>query len=127
MSMPQENLVLIVDDEEMNLIVLSKILKRAGFEVVTAADGEEAVKRSCEEPKPSVILMDLMMPKMNGWDATKIIKEKEETRGIPIVAVTALSNERDNTLAHGFDGFCPKPIDFDGLINEILGFLEKSA
>lgn len=127
MSDQQDSLILIVDDEEMNLIVLSKILKRAGFKIDTAENGQQAVHRAKEQPQPDIILMDLMMPKMSGWDATKILKEDQDTKHIPVFAVTALSNERDATKEFGFDGFCPKPIDFSNLIDLIKQFLVKTA
>ncbi len=126
MSSEGDKLVLIVDDEEMNLIVLSKILQRAGFEVATATNGQEAVNRAQQNPVPRIILMDLMMPLMSGWDATQIIKSDKKTSSIPVVAVTALSNEREATIEFGFDAFCPKPIDFNGLIKLITDFIDKS-
>lgn len=119
-------LVLIVDDEEMNLVVLSKILQRAGYRTETAVHGKDAVQKALDI-RPGLILMDLMMPVMSGWDATKALKENPDSKDIPILAVTALSNERDAALQFGFDGFCPKPIDFNNLIKLIQGFLQQTA
>lgn len=127
MANEHQKLVLVVDDEEMNLIVLSKILQRAGYEVATATNGQEAIDRSRRTPQPKIILMDLMMPLMSGWDATQEIKKDQSLAKIPVVAVTALSNEREATLAFGFDGFCPKPIDFNELIKMIEGFIGQDA
>lgn len=121
-------MILVVDDEAMNLIVLGKILTKSGYEVMTASNGEEAIETvKSANPLPDLILMDLMMPQMSGWDATKILKETKETQHIPVVAVTALSNERESTLEFGFDDFCPKPIDFDALDSIIKRYLKKSA
>ena len=122
-----EKLVLIVDDEEMNLIVLSKILQRAGYEVATATNGQEAINRIKQGPVPGIILMDLMMPIMSGWDATQVLKEDPNTSTIPVIAVTALSSERDSTLEFGFNGFCPKPIDFNNLIRMIESHFQKKS
>ena len=119
--------ILVVDDEEMNIVVLSKILTRSGFQVISATNGFEGVEASKGEPKPNLILMDLMMPQMNGWDATKAIKAAPETKDIPVIAVTALTNEHQAAIDFGFDNFCPKPIDFNSLISIIEGFLKKSA
>ena len=122
--MPNPAEILVADDDPTNRFVLCSLLKTFGFDAVTAADGEEAAQMARDHP-PRLILMDISMPRLNGIEAAlRIWKERPEPR-IPIVAVTAnvTSRQRGECDAAGFDGFLPKPIDFDAL----RGVVEKFA
>jgi CheY-like chemotaxis protein len=112
--------VLLVEDNEMNRDMLSRRLTRRGYEVILAPDGEEAV-RLTSSIKPDIILMDMGLPTMNGWDATRAIKANQETSGIPVVALTAhaMSTDREQAMAAGCDAFETKPIEFDKLLGTI--------
>ncbi|HMV50301.1 MAG TPA: response regulator [Blastocatellia bacterium] len=115
-SPKKEGLVLVVDDNVDNIALLSLDLRQEGYRVVTASDGEEAI-RVASLMRPDVILMDIGMPLLDGLGATTKIREDEELRGIPIIAVTAFSTAGFRRAAYdvGFDGYLAKPIDFDQL------------
>lgn len=116
MSEDKQHTILVVDDEEMNLIILSKLLNRLGYQIKTAKSGREALDLlESGNELPSLVLMDLMMPEMNGWEATEAIKKSDKLNHLPVIAVTALGAEMDNALKFGFDGFCAKPINFANL------------
>ena len=104
--------ILCVDDEVMNLKLLEAILLPSGYEVVTAGDGQEAL-RKIRERKVDCVLLDVMMPKMNGFDACRKIKEDEETRHLPVVLITALTSREDRIrgIEAGADDFLSKPFD----------------
>lgn len=122
MSHPR-GILLIADDEEMNKAILTRRLRREGFETIDAADGAEAVAKVRElgaGQLPCAVLMDINMPVMDGIEATRIIKE--EFRGLPIIAVTACVVEPWDYSAHGFDELCRKPLDFEDLLTKIRRF-----
>ena len=104
--------ILCVDDEVMNLKLLEAILLPSGYEVVTAGDGQEAL-RKIRERKVDFVLLDVMMPKMNGFDACRKIREDEETRHLPVVLITALTSREDRIrgIEAGADDFLSKPFD----------------
>ncbi len=104
--------------------MLSKRLKRKNFAVSWAENGEEAVKKAKTE-KPDLILMDLSLPVMDGWQATKILKAEGETNQIPIIVLTAhaMPEDRAKALALGADEYDTKPIDFKGLLQKINDLL----
>ncbi|HEY5191929.1 MAG TPA: response regulator, partial [Candidatus Deferrimicrobium sp.] len=104
--------ILCVDDEVMNLKLLEAILLPSGYEVVTAGDGQEAL-RKIREGKIDCVLLDVMMPKMNGFDACRKIRENEETRHLPVVLITALTSREDRIrgIEAGADDFLSKPFD----------------
>ena len=104
--------ILCVDDEVMNLKLLEAILLPSGYEVVTAGDGHEAL-RKISERKVDCVLLDVMMPKMNGFDACRKIREDEETRHLPVVLITALTSREDRIrgIEAGADDFLSKPFD----------------
>jgi CheY-like chemotaxis protein len=116
--------ILLVEDNLMNRDMLSRRLARRGFEVVLAIDGNEAIEKA-QTDAPDLILMDLHLPGVNGWDATRIIKADTRTAKIPVVALTAhaMLNDRDKALAAGCDDWATKPVEFDKLIEKIQAFL----
>ena len=116
--------ILIVEDNEMNRDMLSRRLQRKGFEVVMAEDGQQGVDMSKSE-NPDVILMDLGLPVMDGWQATSSIKEDEATKNIPIIVLTAhaMAGDREKALDAGADEYDTKPIEFKRLLGKINDFL----
>jgi len=109
--------ILLVEDQEMNRDMLSRRLRKRGYEVVIAVDGAESVEKASSE-SPDLILMDMSLPVMDGWEATRILKADEQTRAIPVVALTAhaMSTDRDKALEAGCDAFETKPIDLPRLL-----------
>src|SRR5438132_426726 len=103
--------ILLVEDNELNRDMLLRRLERKGFEVATAADGQTAVDLA-KSLKPSLILMDMSLPVMDGWDATRTIKAEESTKTIPIIALTAhaMVGDKEKSLAAGCDDYDTKPI-----------------
>ena len=120
----QASKLLLVEDNESNRDMLSRRLVRRGFEVVTATDGESAI-RIAREAKPDLVLMDMSLPGINGWDATRIIKSSPETSAIPVVALTAhaMTSDREEAFAAGCNGFETKPVEMDKLLATIHGLL----
>lgn len=114
--------VLIVEDNEMNRDMLSRRLCRRGYEVVIAIDGEEGVSMAASEA-PDIILMDMSLPKIDGWEATRRIKANDALKTIPVIALTAhaMISDRDKALEAGCDDYDTKPID----LPRLLGKLEK--
>lgn len=120
--------VLVVDDEELFRLLISEILSAEGFEVILAGDGEEAIEIAAAS-LPDLILMDMSMPKMTGFEAIRALKKKDETRKTPILAVTASDTTGDYEEAYdaGCSGYLPKPIDADRLIEKIKELLPNRA
>jgi len=120
--------ILVVDDEERNLRLMEALLIPFGFEVTFARDGKEALKKVQEEP-PDVILLDVMMPKMDGFEAVRRLKENEETRGIPVVMVTSLKEVEDRVraLEAGADDFLTKPVEKTELRARVQSSLKVKA
>ena len=116
--------ILVVDDTEWNRDLIVQLLEDE-YTVLQAVDGEEAVKKT-EENKPELILMDLGMPVMDGWEATRKIKANADLRRIPIIAVTSHAMVGDEIEARkaGCDDYLPKPIDENELMRKIKKFLE---
>ena len=112
--------ILLVEDNELNRDMLSRRLIKRGFTVLSAVNGKEGIDKSITE-KPDIILMDLSLPIINGWDATKQIKANEETSNIPIIALTAhaMAEDRKKALDAGCDEYDTKPIEFEGLLEKI--------
>ena len=112
--------ILIVEDNEMNRDMLSRRLIKKGFEIIIAVDGEEGVKKTLNE-KPDLILMDMSLPVMDGWEATKKLKSNSDTSKIPIIALTAhaMAQDKEKALAAGCDEYDTKPIDLNRLLNKI--------
>tara|TARA_B100000965_G_C19509274_1_gene721192 strand:+ start:651 stop:1049 length:399 start_codon:yes stop_codon:yes gene_type:complete len=116
--------ILIVEDNEMNRDMLSRRLERKGFEVVMAEDGQKGVDMSKSE-SPNLILMDLSLPVMDGWEATSTIKADNDTKDIPIIVLTAhaMQGDREKALEAGADEYDTKPIDFKRLLGKIKDFI----
>ncbi|MGC1305922.1 MAG: response regulator [Phormidesmis sp.] len=120
--------VLLVEDNDLNSDMLSRRLKRASYEVVIAIDGAEGVAKAISQ-QPDVILMDISLPVMDGWEATQQIKADAQTCSIPVIALTAhaMAGDREKALAAGCDDYDTKPIDFPRLLNKIENCLERLA
>jgi len=119
--------ILLVEDNEMNRDMLSRRLIRNGFEVVMAIDGEQAVALAKSE-LPDLILMDMSLPVIDGWEATRRVKDAEATSNIPIIALTAhaMSGDREKTLDAGCDDYDTKPIEMPRLLGKINDLLRRS-
>jgi two-component system cell cycle response regulator DivK len=117
--------ILIVEDEPKNLKLFRDLLQRVGYETIEATNGEQGVELA-RVMKPDLILMDIMMPKMDGLEATRIIKADATTRHIPIVALTsyAMKGDRERTLEAGCDGYIAKPIDIRELLKTVEHFCQ---
>jgi len=116
--------VLCVEDNDDNIYMLTRRLARAGFSVAVATDGAVAVAMAASE-QPNIILMDLSLPVLDGWEATRRIKAAPETSHIPVIALTAhaMSGDRETALAAGCDDFDTKPINFPRLLDKIRALL----
>lgn len=112
--------ILLVEDNEMNRDMLLRRLAKRGFDVLSAVDGAEGL-RSASENSPDLILMDMSLPVVDGWEATRRLKRDPETSRIPVIALTAhvLESDRQMALAAGCDGFETKPVDLNQLIATI--------
>jgi two-component system, cell cycle response regulator DivK len=112
--------ILLVEDNEMNWDMLSRRLKRRGYEVVVAVDGQQGVAMSRSEA-PDLILMDMSLPIIDGWEATRQIKAAPETREIPVIALTAhaMVGDKEKAIAAGCDDYDTKPIEFKRLLDKI--------
>lgn len=119
--------VLIVEDNEMNRDMLSRRLERKGYEVVMAVDGAEGVDKAGSE-NPDIILMDMSLPVLDGWEATRRVKANPATARIPVIALTAhaMSGDRDKTIEAGCDDYDTKPIDLPRLLGKIEAQLQKA-
>ncbi|BAZ44268.1 response regulator receiver protein [Chondrocystis sp. NIES-4102] len=119
--------ILLVEDNEMNRDMLSRRLQRRGFEVIIAVDGAEGIAKAMLEI-PDLILMDMSLPVMDGWEATKNIKANTSTASIPVIALTAhaMSGDREKALQAGCDDYDTKPIDLPRLLTKIETFLTPS-
>lgn len=118
--------ILLVEDNEMNRDMLSRRLKRKGYEVVMALDGKEGVDMARSEA-PGLILMDMSLPVLDGWEATRQIKADPEMRNIPVIALTAhaMAGDKDKSLEAGCDDYDTKPIDLKRLLGKIQALLKK--
>ena len=120
--------ILLVEDNELNRDMLSRRLARKGFEIVTAEDGAEGVGKARSEA-PDLILMDLNLPVVDGWEATRQLKAEPATRAIPIIALTAhaMSDDQERAIAVGCDGFDTKPVDLPRLLGKIEKLLSAAS
>ncbi|KGF73751.1 chemotaxis protein CheY [Neosynechococcus sphagnicola sy1] len=120
--------ILLVEDNEMNRDMLSRRLMRKGFEVIMAVDGDEGV-RMAQSQTPDLILMDMSLPILDGWEATRQIKANCQTQNIPVIALTAhaMSGDREKALAVGCDDYDTKPIDLPQLLDKIASLLTQGA
>jgi CheY-like chemotaxis protein len=120
-------MVLLVEDNEDNRIVYSTILKHFAYEVTEALNGEEGIATARSE-KPDLILMDISIPIIDGWEATQVLKHDPSTRSIPIIALTAhaLASDREKAMEVGCDGYLAKPCEPRAVVAEVQRFLGKN-
>lgn len=118
--------ILMVEDEPKNMKLLRDLLQKFGYETVEATDGEQGVELT-REIKPDLILMDIMMPKLDGFEATRILKADISTKNIPVVALTAfaMSGDKERALEAGCDGYITKPVDVNVLLETVEQFLTQ--
>lgn len=116
--------ILYVEDNDDNVFMLSVRLERRGFDVIVAKDGEEGIDKAQSE-KPELILMDLNLPIVDGWEATRRLKANSETQEIPVIAISshAMAGDRETALKAGCDDYDTKPIDFPRLLGKIKALL----
>ena len=112
--------ILLVEDNEMNRDILQRRLKRKGYEVETAVDGAEGIEKAIQG-KPALVLMDMNLPVVDGWEATRRLKADPATASIPIIGLTAhaMSGDKEKVLAAGCDDYDTKPVDFPRLLEKI--------
>jgi two-component system cell cycle response regulator DivK len=120
--------ILLVEDNEMNRDMLSRRLERRGFDVVIAADGGQGDELARSEA-PDLILMDMSLPVLDGWEATRRLKAEPETRAIPVIALTAhaMSGDREKAIEAGCDDYDAKPIELPRLLEKIEACLVKGG
>ncbi len=120
--------ILLVEDNEMNRDMLSRRLERRGYQVVIAVDGQQGVDMARAE-SPNLILMDMSLPVLDGWEASRRLKGEAETRAIPIIALTAhaMAGDREKALEAGCDDYDTKPIELPRLLGKIDALLGKEA
>ena len=118
--------VLLVEDNEDNRIVYSTILRHFGYQVTEALNGEEGISKAKSE-MPDLILMDISIPIIDGWEATQVLKHDPGTRDIPIIALTAhaLASDREKAMEVGCDGYLAKPCEPRAVVAEVQRFLGK--
>ena len=120
--------ILLVEDNEMNRDMLSRRLERRGYEVIVAVDGEEGVARARADA-PDIVIMDMSLPGIDGWEATRQLKAAEETRTIPVLALTAhaMAGDREKALEVGCDDFDTKPVELPRLLGKIDALLGTAS
>ena len=118
--------ILLVDDDELNLDLLSRKLQRNGYDTITATDGKEAISLA-ESTKPDLILMDMSLPELDGWEATRQLKADNSTKNIQVISLTAnaMPEDRAKALAAGCDEYETKPIVFENLFAKMEILLRK--
>ena len=118
--------ILLVEDNEMNRDMLSRRLLKKGYDLVMAVDGEQAIEMARTEA-PDIILMDISLPGLDGWEATRRLKAMSETQAIPIIALTAhaMAGDREKCLEAGCNDYDTKPVEFPRLLGKIQEFLGK--
>jgi CheY-like chemotaxis protein len=120
--------ILLVEDNEMNRDMLSRRLQRKGYEVAMAVTGTDGVAMALEGPY-DLILMDMSLPEIDGWEATRRIREAEGPSRIPIIALTAhaMSGDREKAMAAGCDDYDTKPVELERLLGKIEALLQAGA
>jgi two-component system, cell cycle response regulator DivK len=120
--------ILLIEDNEMNRDMLARRLQRRGFEVVVAVDGLQGLALA-EAEAPDAILMDMSLPELDGWEATRRLKGAPSTRSIPVIALTAhaMSSDRDRALAAGCDDYETKPIELGRLIAKLEALYARGS
>ena len=127
-TIPNVAKILIVEDNEMNRDMLSRRLRKRGYEVETAKDGAAglALAQSCS---PDLVLMDMSLPVMDGWEATRALKQNDETRPIPVIALTAhaMDGDREKALEAGCDEFETKPVELARLLEKVAALIDGAG
>ena len=120
--------ILLVEDNEMNRDMLSRRLTRKGYDVAIAVDGRDGVTKA-KEGSYDLVLMDMSLPEIDGWEATRMLREATETRTVPIIALTAhaMSGDRERALEAGCDDYDTKPIELERLLSKIESLLNRTA
>jgi CheY-like chemotaxis protein len=120
--------LLLVEDNEESRDALSRRLQRTGYEVLTAVDGQQGIE-AVRAGSPDLVLMDMSLPVLDGWQATRQLKADPQTRHIPVIALTAhaMAGDREKALAAGCDEYETKPVEFDRLLGKIQGLLGASS
>ena len=120
--------ILLVEDNELNRDMLTRRLERKGYQVTVALDGNEALEKA-RTLAPDLILMDMSLPALDGWEATRRLKQTPATSAIPVIALTAhaMAGDRERALAAGCDDYDVKPVEFTGLLAKIEGLLRSAA
>jgi len=120
--------ILLVEDNEMNRDMLSRRLERRGYEVVIAVDGQMGIAMA-QAQAPDLILMDMSLPVMDGWEATRALKADDATRHIPVIALTAhaMSTDRDKALEAGCDDYDTKPIELTRLLGKMEALIPRES
>ena len=118
--------ILLVEDNEMNRDMLSRRLMHRGYQILIAVDGEEGVAMAAAE-RPDLILMDMSLPVLDGWEATRRVKANPATQTIPVIALTAhaMAEDKEKSLAAGCDDFDTKPVELPRLLAKIQALLAK--
>jgi CheY-like chemotaxis protein len=119
--------ILLVEDNEMNRDMLSRRLERRGYQVIIAVDGEEGL-RIAQTERPDLILMDMSLPLLDGWEVTRQLKATPQTRSIPIIALTAhaMAGDREKALEAGCDDYDTKPVEMTRLLTKIEQLTSKA-
>ena len=119
--------ILLVEDNEMNRDMLTRRLQRRGYEVVVAVDGAQGLAMAQSET-PAIVLMDISLPVLDGWEATRRLKMAPETKSIPVIALTAhaMTGDRERCIEAGCDDFDTKPVEIARLVGKIETLLQKS-
>ena len=120
--------ILLVEDNEMNRDMLSRRLSRNGYEILIAVDGGQGVAMAASE-KPDLILMDMSLPVIDGWEATRRVRQAEGEHRVPIIALTAhaMSGDREKAMAAGCDDYDTKPVELERLLGKIEALLGKQG
>jgi len=120
--------LLLIEDNEMNRDMLSRRLQKQGYEILIAVDGEEGIAKALAAA-PALILMDMSLPGIDGWEATRRLKSEQQTRSIPVIALTAhaMADDRDKALAAGCDDFDTKPVELPRLLSKIQALLGRQG
>ena len=120
--------ILVVEDNELNRDMLTRRLERRGYETLIAVDGEQGLEVA-RRSHPHLILMDMSLPVLDGWESTRALKEQPETRSIPVLALTAhaMAGERERALEAGCNDYDTKPVDFTRLLGKIETLLSGST
>ena len=120
--------ILLVEDNELNRDMLSRRLQRKGYQVVFAVDGQNGVEMAMKDP-PDLILMDMSLPVLDGWEASRKLKAAPQTRLVPIIALTAhaMAGDREKAIEAGCDDYDTKPVDLPRLLKKIEALLQPKA